>query len=157
MKRELRMLYRLLQVIWGFPQTLAGLVVYALHRECPHYDYHGLVVTVWRSKSSLSLGMFLFVTDDPFFYYPSYKEKYDQDMFTRMLLVHEYGHTVQSLMFGPFYLIAVGLPSILWSFLPAFAKKRERDHISYFSVYPERCANHLGERVTKDLSIGEPI
>jgi hypothetical protein len=73
------------------------------------------------------------------------------------LLVHEYGHTIQSLIFGPAYLLFVGIPSIAWSFVPVFVKKREREQISYFSAYPERWANHLGERVTGDKSIGEPV
>lgn len=74
-----------------------------------------------------------------------------------MLLVHEYGHTIQSLIFGPLYLFAVGIPSIVWSFLPVFAKRREDAGISYFSVYPERWANKLGEKITGDTSIGEPV
>lgn len=101
--------------------------------------------------------MFLFVSDDPFFYYPEYRSKYDEDIFSKMLMVHEYGHTIQSLVFGPFYLLAIGIPSIGWSFWPTFVKKRERERISYFSAYPERWANQLGEKVTGDTSIGEPV
>ena len=82
---------------------------------------------------------------------------YDEEAFSKMLMVHEYGHTIQSLIFGPLYLMAVGLPSILWSFLPVFVRKRDVEKISYFSGYPERWANHLGERITGDNSIGEPI
>ena len=105
----------------------------------------------------MSLGMFLFVSDDPFFYYPEHRIKYDEDVFSKMLVVHEYGHTIQSLLFGPFYLFTVGIPSLVWSFWPAFVKKREQEKISYFSVYPERWANQLGERTTGDISIGEPV
>ena len=74
-----------------------------------------------------------------------------------MLMVHEYGHTIQSLIFGPFYLLAVGIPSLVWSFWPALVKKREQERISYFSAYPERWANQLGEKATGDTSIGEPV
>ena len=150
-------LYRILQCTWGLPQTLAGAVYYLLNRQCPHFEYNGAIVTRWSSKSSLSLGMFLFVSDDPFFYYPEYRSKYDEDIFSKMLMVHEYGHTIQSLVFGPFYLLAIGIPSIGWSFWPTFVKKRERERISYFSAYPERWANQLGEKVTGDTSIGEPV
>ena len=63
----MQILYRLLQCTWGLPQTLAGAFVFILNRECTHYSYKGSIVTEWKSKSSLSLGMFLFVSDDPFF------------------------------------------------------------------------------------------
>lgn len=150
-------LYILLQLTWGFPQTLIGFIVFMLNIRRSHYLYHGSVVTVWISKSSLSLGLFTFISDDPFCYYPSYREQYDDSSFARMLLVHEYGHTIQSLIFGPLYLLAVGVPSIAWSFLPCFVDKRAKENISYFSAYPERWANKLGETVTGDESIGEPV
>jgi hypothetical protein len=38
-----------------------------------------------------------------------------------------------------------------------FVKKRELETTSYFSVYPERWANQLGEKVTGEPSIGEPV
>ncbi len=149
--------YRLLQWIWGLPQTLVGSIIFLLNANCSHYSYHGAVVTIWKSKSSLSLGMFVFVSDDPFCYYRSYKDKYSEETFSTMLLVHEYGHTIQSLIFGPVYLLAAGVPSIVWSFFPLFVKKRELENTSYFSVYPERWANQLGEKVTGEPSIGEPV
>lgn len=153
----MRLLYLILQCTWGLPQTLVGLIYFIVNLGCRHYFYHGSVVTIWHSKSSLSLGLFVFVSDDPFCYYPSQVEQYSEEEFSRMLLVHEYGHTIQSLIFGPAYLLFVGIPSIAWSFIPIFVKKREREQISYFSAYPERWANQLGERVTGDKSIGEPV
>lgn len=39
------------------------------------------------------------------------------------LLVHEYGHTIQSMILGPLYLIVIGIPSTLWGFL--MGKKRK--------------------------------
>ena len=42
-------------------------------------------------------------------------------------------------------------------FFPLFVKKREKEKISYFLAYPERWANHLGELVAKEKSIGEPL
>jgi hypothetical protein len=74
-----------------------------------------------------------------------------------MLMIHEYGHTIQSLIFGPLYVFLVGIPSIAWSFLPVFVRKRECNKISYFSAYPERWANKLGEKITGEISIREPV
>ena len=150
-------LYRLLQWTWGLPQTLAGAILFVLSRDCEHYTYKGAIVTAWNSKSSLSLGMFLFVSDDPFCYYPEHQKEYDAERFSRMLMIHEYGHSIQSLIFGPLYIFAIGIPSIAWSFLPVFVRKREHNKISYFSAYPERWANKLGEKVSGEPSIGEPV
>lgn len=149
--------YKILQWTWGFPQTLAGAIIYALNKNSRHYPYKGAMVTEWKSKSSLSLGMFLFVSDDPFYYYPQYRKEYDPECFSKMLMIHEYGHTIQSLIFGPLYIFLVGIPSIAWSFLPVFVRKRERNKISYFSAYPERWANKLGEKITGEISIREPV
>ena len=150
-------MYRLIQWTWGLPQTLVGAILFVLNKNFQHFSYKGAIVTKWKSKSSVSLGMFLFVTDDPFFYYPKFQKDYDEDQFSKMLMVHEYGHTIQSLIFGPFYLFAVGVPSFAWSFLPVYVRKRADEGMSYFSVYPEKWANKLGEKVTGELSIGELV
>lgn len=128
-----RALYRLFQWTWGLPQTLAGLVLYLYYyKNHPHFSYHGAVVTRWNRRDGVSLGMFLFVPrkDDPWF------------------RVHEYGHTVQSLILGPFYLLLVGIPSLLWSRLPHLRRKWIRGQRAYDSVYPENWATRLGVRVT---------
>ena len=69
---------------------------------------------------------------------------------------NEYGHTIQSLIFGPFYLIVTGIPSTLWGFLRYFQNKRNNG-ISYFSFFAEKFANYLGEKVTKEKSMGNAI
>jgi len=67
-------------------------------------------------------------SDDPFCYYDSLRETYSGDEYSNMLLVHEYGHTIQSLFFGSLYLLLVGAPSIMWSFLPVYVKKRDKEY-----------------------------
>ena len=69
------------------------------------------------------------------------------------LLVHEYGHTIQSLLLGPLYFIIIGIPSTLWGFLPLLAKKRKEEGLSYFSFFTEKWANGLGEKVTGQKSM----
>lgn len=143
-----RTFYPILQVIWGFPQTLAGFVIFLLNRHSPHHIFYGSICTSWKLKASLSLGLFTFVSDDPFFYYEHYRQKYGDEEFYTMLAVHEYGHTIQSLIWGPLYLLTVGLPSIIWAKAPHFEKKRAEEKLSYFDAYPENQANRLGEKAT---------
>lgn len=132
-------LYALCQWTWGLPQNLAGglLWLWFRLRGCPCFRYQGAHGVVWTLRSgSMSLGSFLFM-------HPSWTPA------NRALLAHEYGHTIQSLIFGPFYLLAVGLPSILWAGLPVFQKRRRAGKADYYAVYPEKQATRLGERFAK--------
>lgn len=145
-------LYCIWQCTWGVLQTLLGLLVFIVHIQDRHFVYHGAVVTEWMSKSSVSLGMFVFVTKEPYFY-EKLKSEYTMEELSQRLLVHEYGHTIQSLILGPLYLILIGIPSTLWSFLPSCYEKRKNGGISYFSFCVERWANALGEKVIGEKSM----
>ena len=118
----------LAQCVWGLPQTLLGLLVLFACPGCERSIYRGAVVTRWRGRGGVSLGLFLFVP-----------EKADD-----RLLAHEYGHSLQSLLLGPLYLIVIGLPSLVWAGLPALERRRERRGISYYAFYTERWADRWG-------------
>ena len=149
-------LYCFVQSTWGCIQSLLGLLNFLLHIKDRHYFYHGAVITEWNDKSSVSLGMFVFVTKEPYFY-NKLKKEYTIEELSHRLLVHEYGHTIQSLILGPLYLIVMGIPSTLWGFLPSLNKKRKKEGISYFSFFTEKWANYLGEKVTNQKSMGNLV
>ena len=112
-------------------------------------------MTEWASYSSVSLGLFLFYTVS------KRSEKRDSkqiptDRMTRELLVHEYGHTIQSLVLGPLYLLVIGLPSLLWATLPKYQKKRMKG-LPYSAFWTESSANRLGEKVTKEKSLQDVV
>lgn len=102
-------LFYLIQWTWGLPQNLAGLAVLLLMGRQRRERYHGAVVTLFEENrvmgdhGAVSLGMFIFI---PLCW---------GEAQCRQTAVHEYGHTVQSLVLGPAYLIAVGIPSITWA------------------------------------------
>ncbi len=143
--------YILLQSTWGILQTLLGGLLFLLHLSSPHRFYHGAVVTEWNAKSSISLGLFIFVTREPYFY-EKLKDQYTKEDLSERLLVHEYGHTIQSLILGPLYVIVMGVPSTLWGFLPYYANQRKQGR-SYFSFFTERWANYLGEKATNESAM----
>ena len=145
-------LYYLMQCTWGGIQSVLGLIYFVVHLSDRHYIYHGAVITEWSEKSSVSLGMFVFVTKEPYFY-NKLKNKYTMEELSQRLLVHEYGHTIQSLILGPLYLIIIGIPSTLWGFLPHCNTERRTKGISYFSFFTEKWANYLGEQVTGQKSM----
>lgn len=145
-------LYCVWQCTWGILQTMLGFFVFLCNFKCRHYLYHGAVVTEWNDKSSVSLGMFVFVTKEPYFY-KKLKGEYTIDELSSRLLVHEYGHTIQSLILGPLYLIVIGIPSTLWGFLPFCARARKEKQISYFWFFTEKWANALGEKASAQKSM----
>lgn len=139
MSRLISPLVWLVQLTWGLPQTLAGAVLFlCLHGPRHHGRFRTAVVTQWRSDAGLSLGPFLFVPRNC----------------PASLLVHEYGHTIQSLMLGPLYLLVIGLPSLLWAELPACRRYRARKDFSYYRLFTERWANLLVKRVTGERPMG---
>ena len=140
-----RVLFWLVHLTWGLPQTLVGAVVALIYRHSPHEWYHGALVTHWPSPRGLSMGPFIFVC-------PEGRDGYD-----KLQMVHEFGHCVQSLVSGPLYLLVFALPSIVWAGVPAFNRMRARRHMSYYAFYPERLANFLGERTTGNPSPGQRV
>lgn len=132
--------YTAAQWTWGLPQTLIGAALYAAHRRDDHFDYRGARATAWDRDAGISLGKFIFV--------PRHTGKQQESP----LLEHEYGHTLQSLILGPFYLLLVGAPSMLWNRLPYFRSKRRRTGRSYYSAPFEKTANTLAALSNKELS-----
>lgn len=150
-----KIVYILIQCTWGLPQTLLGFIVFLKNKNNKHYFYHGALVTERNVPSSVSLGMFVFTTTNPMKDKRTENRIPDEEL-SKRLLVHEYGHTIQSLIFGPLYLIVMGIPSTLWGFLPYFQAKRDKG-FSYFSFFTEKFANYLGEKVTKEKSMEDAI
>ena len=147
-------IYRIWQCTWGILQTLLGLIMFIMHLKSKHYTYHGAIITEWNVKSSMSLGLFVFVTSEPYFA-PKYEGQISVEELSNRLLVHEYGHTIQSLILGPLYLIVIGIPSTLWGFLGA--KKRRDEKIPYGAFFTEGWANRLGEWVIGEKSIDKLV
>lgn len=151
-------LFTLWQLIWGLPQTLLGFILYLswLPRAKTHFRFHGAIVTEWTAGGGISLGLFVFVSEKASRYMQDGRELPPAEA-KQGVLVHEYGHCVQSLLLGPAYLPLVGLPSYLWANLPALRKWRRAQGRSYYSVYPENWANRLGEWATKERSVGQAL
>lgn len=146
-----RFLFTLIQFTWGLPQTLLGAAMYLLTIGQPRFTFRGSLCTVWKAKSSVSLGLFIFVDKYPRnprlaagTYNPARTKGADP-----RLVVHEYGHCIQSLILGPFYLLLIGIPSFIWAMLPTLRKRRIRSKKSYYDFYTESSANYLAETITK--------
>ena len=132
--------YILIQCTWGIIQTIAGFVMFLISTGSNHAWYNGAVATFWNKPFGISLGLFIFIPPKARFY-NSEKYNFSDEEIQSRLLVHEYGHTYQSLILGPLYFLVAGLPSVIWGMV-------KRPGRSYFSFYAEKWANHLGEKHT---------
>jgi len=81
-------LYIVVQCTWGLPQTLLGFIVFLINIKNKHYFYHGAIITERNVPSSLSLGMFVFITTNPV-KDKRVENKIPDEEIGRRLLVHE--------------------------------------------------------------------
>lgn len=56
---------------------------------------------------------------------------------------HEHGHQIQSLIFGPLYLIVIGITSGVFNNLQSRIFKKSKEW--YYSRFPENWADKLGK------------
>ena len=124
-KKKMNRLGEILLWVWQFPQNIIGLI-FRLCFGWHSVPYNGVdVIFDNRFPGSLSLGRTVIVK------YP-YWVKPDT-------WKHEFGHCRQSQILGPFYLIVIGIPSLLWA---CWYRKHKRG--SYYAFYTEKWADSLG-------------
>ena len=123
-------------LIWQLPQVLTGLIGLAVFHNCTWYKNEEAGVKVLRVNKGnfiggacFSSGPIIFVTNDC----------------EENTLLHETGHSKQSLMFGPLYHFIISIPSICLFWYRRLAHK---DMNFYYSHWPEGgckfCAEELG-------------
>ena len=137
---------------WGNLQTMAGFFLYLWYIKCPHTYYRGVVRTAWPLDSGLSMGMFIFTPKEPDIQDES-DEAQNKRSYCEQVAVHEYGHTFQAILLGPFYPIIIGIPSLSWKNIKYFQQLREEKQLKYTWLFCERWASVWGEKITKEKSI----
>lgn len=120
--------------VWGLPQNIIGLVLTIVFTFDPRtkniYRYKSAIIidVPTGNHGAVSLGQFIFIFS-----------RYSNVGYIER---HEYGHTIQSHLLGPLYLLVIGLPSIVWN--KFFADYRKIHGISYYEFWVEKWANKLG-------------
>ena len=136
----------IVQWTWGIVQNVLGFLLFLTVLRKRHYLFRTSLVTEWKFPYSASYGMFVFLnreedTSDP----KKVLHKWEYDM-----LVHEYGHSIQSMLLGPLFLPVIAIPSVIWATAPFFEKLRNRKKLSYHWLYCEKWANAMGDRVCQN-------
>lgn len=137
-------LFYFIQWTWGLPQNIIGffLMLFVKGKNVPLLFNRAFIITISEKcrhviSGNLSLGMFIFMNVEP-----------DPQKHTA-IAVHEFGHTVQSLIAGPLYLFIIGIPSFIWCKRYNKQKAYYNSHgVKYASRFPESSANRLGEHIT---------
>ena len=137
MKLIMKYIRNLILFIWQLPQhILAILYIGYLVMMCKDLGvdsrYKQAIVIPCVMRGAVTLGCYVFV---------GLNSEY------RKTVKHELGHTIQSKILGPLYLIVIGIPSITYCGLrrifPSLRKK------NYYDFYTEKWANNLSEKHIK--------
>lgn len=119
----------ILKYIWQLPQNIIALIylgyLIAENQISAVEEYKGAKVYTKYSSGCVTLGNYIFVSPRA----------------TESTVKHEWGHTRQSLILGPLYLIIIGIPSILW----AMTHRTIAPDKPYSWLYTESWADKLSD------------
>lgn len=137
MKLIMKYIRNLILFIWQLPQHIVALIYFVyLVMMCKDLGvdsrYKQAIVIPCVMRGAVTLGNYVFV---------GLNSEY------RKTVKHELGHTIQSKILGPLYLIVIGIHSITYCGLrrlfPSLRKK------NYYDFYTEKWANNLSEKYIK--------
>ena len=137
MKLIMKYIRNLILFIWQLPQHIVALIYFGyLVMMCKDLGvdsrYKQAIVIPCVMRGAITLGNYIFV---------GLNSEY------RKTVKHELGHTIQSKILGPLYLIVIGIPSITYCGLrrlfPSLRKK------NYYNFYTEKTADYLSEKYIK--------
>ena len=136
-KLIIKYIRNLILFIWQLPQHLLA-ILYIGYLVMMGKDlgidsrYKQAIVIPCIMRGAVTLGNYVFV---------GLNSEY------RKTVKHELGHTIQSKILGPLYLIVIGIPSITYCGLrrlfPSLRKK------NYYNFYTEKTADYLSEKYIK--------
>lgn len=100
---------------WELPQTFLGYSVSQIRNIFWRIDrvevFNGAAYSIKYNldhNSGVSLGNFINIDT-----FNKRREDFSEEVVSEPLLMHEYGHCLDSLKFGPLYLFVIGIPSLI--------------------------------------------
>lgn len=127
MKKIDNYIKNLLMWLWQFPQNILALCIEGILCEAAYREgkIDGNTLIYNYVLPTMSLGNYIFV-----------------DIISQKSIQHECGHSKQSDILGPLYLIVIGIPSLLHNIVYYLCSKIGIKW-NYYSFYTESWANKL--------------
>ena len=124
---------KILLYMWCLPQNLLGLLLIAIYRpERMHIMENGnRIYFATRMKGGISLGKYSLVNVG------HYRHDINESLKRNTVRHEAIGHAKQSRWLGWFYLIVIGLPSIIWAMTYTGQQK------GYYKFFTEKWADNL--------------
>lgn len=135
--------YWLLQLTWGCITTIIGFLVtifcIIFLKGKPHKNGFSYIVEIGNNWGGLELGAFALCSN----YSISNPKWYEH---TRR---HEFGHSLQNIIFGPLYIFVVGIPSAIRYWYNVIAESKGKRFASdwYDSIWFEGTATKWGTKI----------
>lgn len=117
-----------LEILWELPQFIIGCVLgvyYSRNNTIRIRKGNTTVLKVVKFNKGISLGKVVIVGH----------------LTGETTIRHELGHSRQSVILGPFYLLIIGIPSLLHNVIHKLFKKRW----NYYGFYTERWADKIAD------------
>ncbi len=135
MKKIWKSIKNTVSYIWQLPQNILGAILcYIYCSDGDIYDWNKATSDVKvncyskKMRGGITLGKYIIIGDASYAY-------------------HEFGHTIQSKILGPLYLLVIGLPSIIHAALHKHVCKNK----DYYHFWTEKWANNLVDKHYKKL------
>lgn len=139
-KKLERIVFYFLSFTWGILWTLIGALIFLgiyliFHKDLELSIVEGRVCGKFRTKNlfNVSLGLFYVVSARS----------------SIRTQIHELGHTVQNIIFGPLFIPLIAIPSGiragLWDWISIRYKRKHGRFPNYYSIWFEHQANVLGD------------
>jgi hypothetical protein len=131
MDRFLHLINKLFVLIWEIIQNTVGWIEFKYHHLKIDHRFKNSYIIYIDYFDSHVLGKYIFINP-----------KTDENIILR----HEYGHRVQSIILGPFYLFLIFIPSFLHYLI---FEKSGKDWSEYYKFYTENWADNLTKKKEK--------
>lgn len=140
-----RFVYWFLQLTWGVVMTLPGLIgllfMKISKRGKIYKNGYSYIVELNGNWGGVNLGAISFCGN----YSETYPEWFED------VRKHEYGHSIQNIIFGPFHLFLVAIPSFIRYWYQEIRSRKGLKNKPYDSIWFEGMATKVGTKVINKI------
>lgn len=147
-------LFWIISVTWGLLMTLIGLLVtlfiLIFLKGKPHRNGYTIITEVGGNWGGLSLGAFNFCGR----YSQENGPCYDINWYEHTRR-HEFGHSLQNLIWGPLMLFVIAIPSFIRYWYQTLRSRKGLENKPYDSIWFEGQATEWGSNAIEYIEYGE--